>query len=193
MCDSTSVLPALRRALHVVGGLLLTGSLIAGCSTAPRDQRATNTGRDAETFYVRFRDTRGYSQVIDVPLERVWAALPQAFTDLNYKAGPSAKPGERLYLTPHMTIQTVLYPGMRNSEFLDCGRTATNTEAADEYSVTFAILAWLAPHAGGGTTVEVLLDGSAVQRGASSNKVPCAGTGRLERELIQALQKRLGK
>ena len=165
--------------------------LLAACASAPRDSRSVYAGQETETFFVRFRKEPGYTRIIDLPPERVWAALPQAFADMNYKGGPSTKAGERVFLTPHMTIQNVLYPGLRNSAFLDCGRTAANLEAADEYSVTFAILAGVSPHPGG-TKVEVLVDGTAIQRGASSNKVPCAGTGRLERELVQALEARLG-
>jgi hypothetical protein len=191
MSHPAETTPSLRRPAPITAMILVAAWLISGCSTAPRDQRATNPARDTQTFYVRYRDTRGYSQVLDAPVERVWAALPQAFADLNYKAGPSAREGERLYLTPHMTIPNILYPGFPNSAFLDCGRTATNTHAADEYSVTFAILAWASPHPSG-TMVEILIDGLAVQRGMSSNKVSCAGTGRLERDLLQALQTRLG-
>jgi hypothetical protein len=170
---------------------MAAGLVLAACSSAgsmPRD--ANDDG--SRDFTVRVRDEpRTFEAVIDLPVERVWAAVPLAFADLKYTAGPSKKRGERLYLTPHLTIRGRLYPHALNSAYIDCGYTGAGAPTSDSYSVTFAILMWVKENPRGGTKVEVLIDGSAILREASANAVPCQGTGRLERDLVHALKARL--
>jgi hypothetical protein len=181
-----------RAAVLVRGGLsVAAGLVLAACASAGGVTQAANDDGPRD-FTVRVRDeARTHEAVIDLPVERVWAAVPLAFADLKYTAGPSKRRGERLYLTPHLTIRGRLYPHALNSAYIDCGYTGAGTPASDSYSVTFAILMWVKENPRGGTKVEVLIDGSALQRETTSNAVPCQGTGRLERDLVHALKARL--
>ena len=169
--------------------LALGGLALAGCATGPSGRAATSQA--GETFAVRFRaDAPSARGVLPVPVQEVWATLPQAFADLGYPGGPSARADEQVYLTKPLTIQGQLYTGELNSDYLDCGHTTAGTLAADTYEITFAILARVSPHTPDTTLVEVLVDGTARARGLSTNRVFCSGTGRLEAELLQRIAKR---
>ena len=56
-------------------------------------------------------DAQPLQRVVPAPLEAVWAAVPLAFRDLGYTAGPSTRAGERVYLTPYLAIRDRLYQG----------------------------------------------------------------------------------
>jgi hypothetical protein len=170
--------------------LAITASLsVAGCATSRAG--ASGAPRGGETYSVAFRgDALPVRRVVAAPVDIVWAALPDAFADLGYHAGPSARSGERLYFTPAMLLHGLLYKGKRNSLYLDCGRTLTGL-AADEYEITFAILARVSPRDDANTIVEILVDGTARDRTSSSNSVFCTGTGVIEAGLLRHLEERL--
>jgi hypothetical protein len=181
----------MRDRLSVVLRLVLCGSLLAGCATGSSGKEASS--RNGDTFAVRFRtDAPPAKRVIPAPVPVVWAAMPQAFADMGYPGGPSARPDERVYLTRPLTIQGQLYNGERNSDYLNCGQTPVGTLAADEYEVKFAIVARVSAFDADSTLVEVLVDGTARDRTRFTSVVNCAGTGRLEAALLQRLEKRTG-
>ena len=136
------------------------------------------------------RDAAPVRRVVAAPLETVWDVLPNAFRDLGYSGGRSAREGERIFLTPSLTIKGRLYEGELNSDYLDCGRTAAGQFAADVYEVRFAILARLVPERDS-TSVEIVIDGTARDRTQSSNAVFCTGTGKIETALLQGLENHL--
>ena len=153
-------------------------------------RRGPDETGDVFAVWVR-SDAPPLRRVLPAPVEAVWAALPDAFIALGFPGGPSAR-GERMYLTPSMTVRGALYQGELNSVYLDCGRTAAGGLAADVYAINFAILARLTPQDSTHTLVEVLVDGTARDRGQSSNSIFCTGTGRLETALVQRLETRIG-
>lgn len=190
--------------MNVVVLVMLIGLSLSGCATGlsgregtlERETFTVSVGGadtpDGKAFSVSFRDDAPpVERVLLAPVDTVWAELPGTFTDLGYMGGPSTRAGERLFVTPSMTIQGRLYDGEFNSEYFDCGRTSTGTPAADDYEVNFAILAGVTPVEGGSTRVKVLVGGRARSRTQSSNTVHCAGTGRLEAKVLQRLQQRV--
>jgi hypothetical protein len=171
--------------------LAITASLSLSVG-ATRWSAAQEPKRRGETFAVWFRsDARPVQRVLAAPVDAVWAQLPRAFTDLSYAGGRSARNAERVYLTPSMTIRGRLYTGELNSVYIDCGRTPVGSAAADDYAVSFAILARLTPQDSSTTLVEIVVDGTAHDRTQSSSAVFCTGTGRLEAGLLQRLEERL--
>jgi hypothetical protein len=179
------------RSRYRVCAVVLGGLTAAACATKPG--AAVGTSGSREIFPPSFRsDVVPVRRVLPESVETVWAALPKAFADLGYPGGPSTQAGERAYLTPSLKVRSRLYQGERNSVYLDCGRTRAGAPAADEYLISFAILARLRPHDGGGTQVEVLVDGSARDPAEKSNPVLCAGTGRLESALLRRLEAQIG-
>jgi hypothetical protein len=181
----------MRHRLCVVLPLVLCGPLLAGCATGSSGREASS--RNGETFAVRFRTGAPPAKgVLPVPVPVVWAAVPQAFADMGYPGGPSARPDERVYLTRPLTVQGQLYNGELNSLYLDCGQTPVGAPAADTYEIKFAILARVSALDADSTLVEVLVDGTARDRGRFTTPVNCSGTGRLEAALLQRLEKRTG-
>jgi hypothetical protein len=94
-------------------------------------------------------------------------------------------------MTPPLKVHERLYEEELNSVYLDCGRTSTGAPVADVYAITFAIRARLIPQPGDRTLVEVLVDGTALDRTQRSNPVSCTGTGRLETAILQRLEARV--
>ena len=181
----------MRDRLSLVLVLVLCGAPLAGCATGSSGREASS--RNGEVFAVRFRTgAPPAKRVLPAPVPVVWAAVPQAFADMGYPGGPSARPDEMVYLTRPLTIDGQLYNGERNSDYLDCGQTPVGTLAADTYEIKFAIVARVSALDADSTLVEVLVDGTARDRGRFTSPVNCSGTGRLEAALLQRLEKRTG-
>jgi hypothetical protein len=184
----TAGAPRARRHLVLVALTLSTGCASGGSGGR---RAAGSAPGDGESFVVRVReDAVAVTRDLPVSVEAAWAAVPGAFADLGYQGGPSATKGERLYLTPPLKIRGRLYPDASNATYIDCGRAGPGGPAADEYSVTFAVLARVVPGPDGGSTVRVTVDGVARERTGSSTAVHCRGTGRLEQRFADAVARR---
>src|SRR5882672_1465116 len=130
----------MRDHLSVVLLLVLCGPLLAGCATGSSGREASS--RNGETYAVRFRTgAPPAKRILPAPVPVVWAALPQAFVDMGYPGGPSARPDEMVYLTRPLTIDGQLYNGERNSDYLDCGQTLLCSQQKTAYEIKFAIVA----------------------------------------------------
>lgn len=166
----------------------LTAALGApGCAGGGRHAVET---RAREIFTVEYReDAVPVHRVVAYPVDRVWAALPEAFRALGYPGAPSAVPGERVFLTPYLAVKDRLYPEEPNSAYFVCARTNTVTAAVDAWRITFAILVRLTPESDGQTAVDVILDGNATDRTERTMSVHCTGTGRLEGALLDLIER----
>lgn len=172
---------------------MLTLACALACASAGRGggEGAPSGPGTGHLFTVRVReDAAAVARDLPVSADEAWAAVPRAFADLGYQGAASVNKGERLYMTPPLKIRGRLYPDAPNSAFIDCGRAGLGGAAADEYSVTFAVLASVAARPDGGSTVRVTVDGVARERTGSSTEVYCAGTGRLEELFAQAVERR---
>ena len=172
-----------------VGVVLLCG----GCASSQKSDRPQTTVYASEMFDTRI--TRGVTPVSGfyrAAPDSVWLAIPGAFKDLAFPRGTQTNGDEKLFVTQEMTIQRQLYDGEPNSLYFDCGRTPAGNAAADEYAVTFTILARVVPDGDQFSHVDVLVDGRAHDRTRSNaSAVFCNGKGRLEEMVIAAIRKRL--
>jgi len=165
-------------------------SLLAVCALANCAPRATGEGIDRERMFTVWsrKDVSHFSGVLPTAVDSVWRLVPIAFQSLHFPGAPSVYPDERVYLTPYLKIERRLYEGERNSLYVYCGFTAVGEQAADVYRVTFAMIARLLPHTGGGTDVDIVIDGSAENMVEHQAPVRCTGTGKLEALVFQILQ-----
>jgi len=167
----------------------LAGALGANGCAASSGRRAGGAGAP-ETFFVEYReDAVPVHRVIALPVERVWAALPEAFRALGYPGAPSVHRDERVFLTPYLAVRERLYAGEPNSLYFVCARTNNVTSAVDAWMITFAILVRLTPEGEGRTAVDVILDGNAADRTERGMSVHCTGTGRLEEALLELIER----
>ena len=167
-----------------------TVSVVAIWALANCAPRATGESLDrARMFTVWSRkDVSHFSGVLPTAVDSVWRIVPVAFQSLHFPGAPSVYPGDRVYLTPYLKIERRLYEGEANSQYLNCGFTAVGEPAADVYRVTFALIARLLPRSGGGTEVDIVVDGSAQNMIERQEPVRCTGTGKLEALVFQILQ-----
>lgn len=173
--------------------LIALGALpLAACASGSGGAAKTPQAAESHTVFFR-RDLIPVTRVVTAPVEKIWAALPQTFADLGLPSAPSAGEAQWVYLTPSLRIHGRLYQGELNSVYLDCGHSANAGRAADSYDVTFAMMVRLIPQDGDRTLVQVFVDGLAHDRTMiMTNSLSCAGTGRLERDLLQRLEVRIG-
>lgn len=117
-------------------------------------------------------------------VERVSAALPEAYELMGFPVQPDESLGELTFVTPELKIDGPLYEGEMNSDYLDCG-VGDDGVRADVYGVRFAVLTRLVPDPSGGTTVETVLSGFAAD---PAGEVACRGTGKLEGDIAHVLR-----
>lgn len=172
----------------VVLGALVCGAC-AGASRAPADDPSGEPVRGGELPTVRIRhDAVVVARDYSVSVDQLWAVLPGAFADLGYQGAPAK---DRLYLTPSLTVRGRLDPKVPNATFLNCGRTTAGGQAANEYEVTFTVLARARARAAGTSRLEVIVDGWASDRASRSGGNFCSGTGQIEESIFQAAERRL--
>ena len=166
--------------------LLLLVVTFSAC--APKTRPAAGVPQKEKTFTVWFReDANHVRRVLREPIDSVWSVLPATFQFLRFPGAPSVYADEFGYLTPSLKIERRLYEGEANSLYINCGFTPAGVPAADVYEVVFAVLARLTPNPSGGTTIDIMIDGTARNLAERSTPVSCTGTGRLEGTILQRL------
>ena len=161
--------------------ILLIPLALAGCA---------GSAGGPTTYYVKFRDDALTSNdVLAYSPEAVWRALPLAYADLRFPAGPTSR-GLMEFTTPQLKVQGQLY-GLRNSEFIECGVVDQGQALEDHGEVMLAMITRLEA-AGSGTAVRTQVDAYARRRDVASDPVSCASRGVLEQAVLTALQRRLG-
>ena len=164
---------------------LLAVCALANCAPGRRGRASTENG--CSPVWSR-KDVSHFSGVLPTAADSVWRIVPIAFQSLHFPSARSVYPGDRVYLTPYLKIERRLYEGEPNSQYPNCGFTAVGEPAADVYRVTFAMIARLLPHSGGGTDVDIVIDGSAQNMVERQEPVRCTGTGKLEAIVFHILQ-----
>jgi len=169
--------------------------VLVGLSSALGTHGCAHSGRQAvetrarEIFSVEYRDDAvPVHRVMALPVERVWAGLPEAFKALGYPGAPSVNRDERVFLTPYLKVRDRLYAAEPNSLYFSCARANSVAAAADAWMITFAILVRLTPEGERQTAVDVILDGNASDRTERTMSVSCTGTGRLEGALLDLIE-----
>lgn len=166
------------------------GSLVIVLTLANCGPKRTGQGPDKEKmFTVWFRtDASHFRRVLSAPVDSVWRVLPATFQFLRFPGAPSVYADEYVYLTPSLKIEGRLYQGEANSLYINCGHTPAGVPAADVYQVIFAMMAKLTPQPGGGTEVDIIVDGTARNLAEGGAMLHCTGTGRLEAILYRRLE-----
>lgn len=155
--------------------------LLSACAAAQGGPR---------TYHVRFREGAPASRhVLPYPPDVVWAALPRAYAQLQFPAGPSAR--DRMeFTTPQLRVQNQLY-GRRNSEFFDCGVVDGGRALEDHGEVMLAMVTRLRAEGAGATVVTTQVDAYARRRDVASDPVTCGSRGVLEEAVVAALLRQL--
>lgn len=145
-----------------------------------------------DRFEVLYRENGSESRdTIDVPVDEVWRRLPAAYKWIGLPAAGRKKGEEWEFFTPHLELRgKPLYARERNSDYIRCGAGVGGRDRSDEYHVTFMVLTRIRAHGAGATVVETLVDGHARPASASSGSVPCTGTGKLEKQILEVLKRR---
>ena len=160
---------------------LVTPLLLAGCAGA--------ASRPA-TYSVKFRaDAPSSRHLLPYPPETVWRALPLAYADLQFPAGPVSR-GLMEFTTPQLRVQGQLY-GRQNSDFVDCGVVDGGRRLEDHGEVMLAMITRLEAAEGNATTVKTQVDAYARRRDVASDPVYCSSKGVLEDAVMAALIRRL--
>jgi hypothetical protein len=126
------------------------------------------------------------NNLVTLPLENAWAALPDAYTAVGLTGGAIVNQAERMFgMGP-----AVLPRRLGNSplsRFVDCGSTQF-VPNADSYAVRLQVTTQLMAEGTAATRVMTVVEGTARSREMSGNPVSCTTTGELERRIARHLQ-----
>jgi hypothetical protein len=166
--------------------ILMSVVSLAGCASSG-NQAAAPSGA---AFWVKARSEKTpFARVINAPVQQVAQHVAPVITGMGFPGAFAGGP-EFIYITKQLDVKSRLYEGEKNSAYFECGETSVGTLIADNYSITFTLLAHLSATADGKTNAEVLLDASARDPSQAGTNVPCRGTGKLENTVLQALAAR---
>jgi hypothetical protein len=139
------------------------------------------TGRFARTFGALQRPPDSLA----VGSARVWAALPAVYSELDIPLSVADSETHvigAMYLSRRRPVG-----GERLSRILECGDGSFGPNA-DHYEVQLTALAAVAPIDSTHTALTIAVAGVAMANGNNS-RVACSTTGRLERKILEEVQK----
>jgi hypothetical protein len=116
--------------------------------------------------------------------------MPAVYQGLNIPVG-TIDQNSRVIGNRRIQTNSGRIAGGRASLHLNCGSTGLGAPIADSYQVDLSVLTQIVPAASGSTQVQTSVDANATQRGVSSAPVRCASTGRLEQQIVAAIQQHL--
>lgn len=128
-------------------------------------------------------------RMIDAPVDLVWAALPEVYSELEIPIGVS-DPVAREY--GNSSYRTRRVGGERLSRFLECGHGMTAQPYADQYDVSIMVVTKVRPADDSATTVLTTVDAYAKARATSGNAIHCGSKGTLELRIAQMIVDALG-
>ena len=169
--------------------------LSLGCATSPGGQansspeRLTVISAGLGAMEVRTTADAAGSYWADAPIEHVWAVLPQVYEDLGVPLEVHDSSGKRIG-NPSFRARRI--GGSRLSRFLRCGTGVTATPNADRYQVTMSLTTRLIESDEGGTTILTVIGATARPRDVGGTVVNCASTGRLESQISEMVEEKLG-
>lgn len=132
---------------------------------------------------------------IEQPVDRVWAAIKQAYADLKLPTTTLVDAEHRVgYAAQRLRGKLA---GDRLGKLVDCGRSLDGRDAADSYEVTLDLETVVTPAPNASTpnasTVYTAVSGSANPVFTSGDPVRCVSTGRLEDRIAAAANSHLVK
>ena len=130
--------------------------------------------------------------VVDAPVQAVWSALADAYQSVGIPV--QHVDASRRVIGNRQTVITRDLGGERASQFFDCGRTATGSEAADQYRIQAEITTRATAREEGGTrlSTSVLAMGRPTQ-GTSADTKRCWSTGELEDRIAAYVRGRVAR
>ena len=178
-------------------GLLALGVVVSACasgsSSRPDEGRAvggttevrvgdSQTGTDRLRYQIE-EDKLRYEA--EFPIQRVWPALVQAFTELGLEPDLVDPPGGRIGMVNQLVSRSTRFAGERPAEYLDCGTTLTGPIAnVSRIRTTFMITATALPDSR--TRLLMEMDAAATLNDAAhSDPRRCRSTRKLEARLME--------
>ncbi|MDH5234102.1 MAG: hypothetical protein OEW77_04020 [Gemmatimonadota bacterium] len=141
--------------MHRLALIPLAALVACGGSTTTSGRRdvTTVTVGGAEGGSLRIRnDYEATSAIIGLPIDKVWALLPEAFDTIGV-AVTVRDPRQRLFGTDGVKVRQRI-GGVPLSRFFDCGTTQVGANA-DSYEIFLTVMTQLKPAEGDFTTMEV--------------------------------------
>lgn len=117
-----------------------------------------------------------------------WRVLPDVHREIGIPIG-TRNPRAHLVGNEGFEVHREL-GDTRLSNYLQCGRSNSGANA-DHYRVRMTVLSQLVEDVEAGTVLSTHVRATATRRGVSGHAVRCSTTGRLEREIMEAVQLRL--
>ena len=171
--------------------VLLLGAITTGCRSSPTPASRDDVVRvttpvqvysNAGVFRTQVNNESGArSTAMSVPVEQVWAALPEAYAALKLVV-TTRLDAERTLGAQNVRVRYEL-GGQRLSRYVSCGTGLVSGDAADSYEVTLDVVSVVAAASEGGTSLQSSLRAVARPLQTSGDPVQCATTGRLEQRI----------
>jgi hypothetical protein len=165
--------------------LVLGGSACASTGSKPESDIARPTERIVASDnqgVIRSSVAQNATSTIDAPPGRVLAVIKSVYDELGIPSATVDAAGGNITAPSFFKTRTLGKANM--SLYFNCG-DSLNGNIADNYRIYITIVSAVRSNGKGGSTIETALTGVAANMGgASSGKIPCGSTGRLE-ELIQ--------
>ena len=141
--------------MHRLALLVLAGLLACGGTSTTSGRRDTTSvtvgGAEGGTLRVR-NDVETTSSTIALPVDKVWALLPQAFDSIGVPV--TVRDPRQFLLGADGAKVRQRIGGVPLSRYFDCGTTQVGANA-DSYELVLTVMARLKPAEGGRTTMEV--------------------------------------
>lgn len=178
--------------------LALSALLLAGCgpsasngrtvtveSAVPVTTRVSTQGGD---FSISTNtEIRVSSQVVALPLEGAWGALPAVYRELGIR-GEVLDTNGRLFGVRSQTESGRL-AGVRISTYFDCGSGAGGLPIANTYRVEFAAVSHVRA-VGDRSEVSTTVSAEATSQTVSGPSTRCRTTGELENRIAELVSQR---
>jgi hypothetical protein len=171
--------------------------VLAGCASAgnaPPDESTSRqpvifTSKETGTLYGE-KPLAATAQLAVAPAT-VWFAVKKVYTDLDIPVDVE-NPSARQIGNANFAKMRQL-AGRPMTEFVDCGSGMTGPKAAT-YKIYMSLLTMVIPDGKGGTSVQTtFVPTGQDMTGNSSDRLPCATTGRLEQNFLDRVKANLGQ
>lgn len=176
-----------RLALLTLAGLVACGGATTTTVGGGRDVTTVSMGGSAGgTLRIR-RDDEGAKAIIGLPMEKLWALLPEAYDSIGVPVTLRDQ-RQRLFGTDGVKVRQRI-GGVPLSRFFDCGTTQVGNNA-DSYEVFLAVMTRLTPAEGGFTTMEVNVEARARPVAFSQGYSDCQSkTATLNDRLLEVVRR----
>jgi hypothetical protein len=175
--------------------LVALALVLAGCASAQQTSAPAGTTQTTDlispesSYRMQLTSLSAGTVVVAAPMERVWAALPLVYAELELQGRPlDATQG--VFGQPQTTIRRRL-AGAAASRYLDCGSRAGIVNA-DSYSVTLTITTQVRAHGADATQLRTEIQANGRPPGSSDPPVRCGSTNALERRIEDLVSQHVG-